>query len=276
MAAIKKAYNYSRGRQIWRLLPAVTNKLIIEERDTSTKEVFFNCIDINSGEKIFYDFQLDEKYWTGIETIYNDIIIFHKYASRDMPGHDEIIAFDIYSKKILWQNNEYVFLFISDDKIYCCRNKFEGRDFFSLDYKTGILLESLGDDASRVNKLRENSFNLVNTGGYLFPESYYPVPGKNSETGKYFEQFTTENNTAGKIEFIETDDILFFNSHHVLSGWSLKNIFKAIEISSKKVILDETLNYRTETFIPDCFFIKDRLLFLLIEKIKLKVCSVKK
>ena len=276
MAKIKKAYNYSRGRQIWRLIPDNNNKLIIEERDTSTKEVFFNCLDINSGKKIFHDFQLDEKYWIGIETIYNDIMIFHKYASRDMPEHDEIIAFDINSKKILWQNNDYIFLFICNDKIYCYRNKFEGRDFFSLDFKTGTLLESLGDESKPVNSLRENAFNPVNAGGYLFPEPYNSKPAEDSYAGKYIEQFTTGDKIAGKIEFIETEGIIFFNCHHVATGGNLKNIFRAIEISSKKIILQETLNFSTKVFVPDCFFIKDGLLFLLIEKVKLKVCSLQK
>jgi len=275
MVKIKKEYNYSRNRQIWRLIPNDNNKLIIEERDVSSKEVFFNCIKINSGKKIFYDFQTDERYWIGIETIYKDIIIFHKYASHDMPEHDEMIAYDINSKKILWQNNEYIFLFICEDIIYCYRNKFEGRDFFSLDFKSGRLLESLGDDASKINLLRENSFNLVNTGNYLFPEAYYADAMKDIDKGRYVEIFSAESTIAGKMEFIETEGLLFFNCHKVLPGGSLRNIFQAIEISSKKVILEETLNYNTGVFIPDCFFIKDKLLFLLIEKRKLKVCSIK-
>ena len=275
MTKIKKVYNYSRDRQIWRLLPSNNNKLIIEERDSLTKEVFFNCIDINTGKKIFYDFQLDEKYWTGIETVYNDIIIFHKYASRDMPDHDGMIAFDINSKKILWSNDEYIFLFINNDRIYCYTNKFEGRDFFTIDYKTGSLIESLGDNAGKVNTIRENQYTLINEGSYLFPEIFYSESMKDSGIGKYFEQSKSENTIAGKIEFIETADVLFFNCHYVLPDGSLKNIFKAIEFSSKKVIFEEILNAKSSNFIPDCFFIKDNHLFLLIEKNKLKVCSIK-
>jgi hypothetical protein len=276
MTKIKKAYSYSRNRQIWRLVPNDTNKLIIEERDTSTREVFFNCVDIDSGKKIFYDFQLDEKFWTGIETVHKDIIIFHKYASHDMPDHDGMIAYDINSEKILWHTDDYVFLFVHEDKIYCYQNKFEGRDFFILDCLTGSLIESLGDDSKQINSLRENSFNQAATGSYLFPEIFYPSTIDNPDLVKYFEQYTTENKIAGRIEFIETEDLLLFNSHHVLPDKSLKNVFTAIEISSKKVIFEEILNQQTGTFIPDCFFIKDMLLFLLIEKIKLKVCNIKK
>jgi hypothetical protein len=276
MTKIKKAYNYSRDRQIWRLLPTDTNKLIVEERDASTREVFFNCIDINSGKKIFHDFQPEEKYWTGIEIIYKDIIIFHKYASRDMPDHEGMIAFDIASGKIIWQNTEYVFLFIHEDNIYCFKNNFEGRDFFILDYKTGNLIKNLGSNAAQVNLCRESSFNVINTGSYLFPELYYPESEsmKTADMGKYFEQLKTESTIAGRIEFIVNGDILLFNCHNVLPDGNLKNIFNAIEFSSKKIIFEETLNFQTRTFVPDCFFIRNQLLFLLIEKTKLKVCSI--
>jgi hypothetical protein len=276
MSKIKKTYSYSRDRLIWRLIPTNTDKLIIEERDTSTKEVFFNCIDMNSGKKIFYDFQLEEKYWAGIETIYNDVIIFHKYTSREMPEHDGMIAYDINSGKILWENNEYSFLFIYENQIYCYKNVFEGREFLILNYKTGSLEENLSDDSSRINSLREISFNVLNTGNYLFPEYFYPESMKNTPLGEYFDEYRTENVVAGRMEYVETEGILLFSSHSVLPDGSLENIFKAVEFSSKKVIFEEILNQHTGTFIPDCFFIKDKLLFLLIEKTKLKVCSIKK
>ena len=98
------------------MLPTSTGKLIIEERDIENKEVFFNCIDISTGERIFSDFQLDEKFWVGIEAIDEDVIYFHKFMKPDMPGHQGIIAFDINSESILWENSEYSFLFVVDKK----------------------------------------------------------------------------------------------------------------------------------------------------------------
>ncbi|HUX92187.1 MAG TPA: DUF4905 domain-containing protein, partial [Ignavibacteriaceae bacterium] len=91
---IKKEYEYSNRRQIWRLIPTDSGKIIIEDRNVETKEAFFNCLDIYTGKKKFSNLQLDEKYWIGIETIYKDIIFFHKYLKPDMPGHIGIIAYD--------------------------------------------------------------------------------------------------------------------------------------------------------------------------------------
>ena len=96
---IKRIYSFSNNRQIWRLIPTATEKLIIEERDTENKEVFFNCLEISSGVKIFSELQLEEKFWVGIEAVNNDIIYFHKFVKPDMPRHQGIIAFDIEIKK---------------------------------------------------------------------------------------------------------------------------------------------------------------------------------
>ncbi len=130
MVKIKKKYSFTNNRQIWRLIPTDTNKIIIEDRDNNSREVFFNCLDIITGEIIFRNFQLEDKFWIGIETIYNDIIFFHKFLKPGLPIHTGIIAFHIHSKKILWETEDYNFHFIKDDKIYVFKSKFEGREYF--------------------------------------------------------------------------------------------------------------------------------------------------
>ena len=275
MSTIKKEYSYSNKRQIWRLLLTETNKLIIEDRDIETKEVFFNCIEITSGKKIFSNFQLDEKYWAGIETIHNDIIFFHKFVNRDMPDHSGIIAFDINSKKILWEAKDLVFLFIWEQKVYCYKNNFESREYFALDYESGTLLNELGENSNKINELRELSFNSTNFEGYLFPEPFNTYNTNNPVLQSLFNNIKNDNMVAGNIEYIILENLVLFNFHEVQSDGSLTNRFKAIEYLTKNVIFEEELNSKTKTFIPDSFFIKDNFVFLLIEKTKLKVCSIK-
>ena len=154
---IKKLYSYSNKKQIWRLLPTQTGKLVIEERDPETKEVFFTCLDIKTGKKIFENFQLEEKFWVGIEEIYKDTIYFHKFRKPDMPGHLGIVSFDIKTKNILWETDEYIFLFIYDDELYCYKDRFEGRSFYKLDYRSGKLIADLGEDVTEINSLREKN-----------------------------------------------------------------------------------------------------------------------
>jgi len=271
---IKKEYNYTNKRQIWRLLPTPSDKMVIEERDTESKEVFYNCLEISSGVSIFKNLQLEEKYWVGIEIIYNDLILFHKYPERDMPGHRGIIAFDINSQKILWQNYNYIFLFIWDEKIYCYQITFEGRKFYTVDIFSGELIEDLGEDSNSINILREKSFDAVSYEDYLFPEAFNTSSAKNSELIDFMQNFRKNHVIVGEIEFVKLDGYILLNCHEPLKDGNLKNTFRAIEISSKKIIFEEKLNFQTKAFVPDSFFIKDNFLFLLIEKTKLTVCSI--
>ncbi|MCZ7614113.1 MAG: DUF4905 domain-containing protein [Ignavibacteriaceae bacterium] len=96
---LKKKYRFDNKRQIWRIIPTNSGKLIIEERESEQKQVYFHCIELTSGKKILQDFQLDDKFWVGIESVKDDYIYFHKFAKPDMPKHKGIFAFDIKTKK---------------------------------------------------------------------------------------------------------------------------------------------------------------------------------
>jgi Domain of unknown function (DUF4905) len=272
---IKRIYSFSNNRQIWRLLPTETNKLIIEERDIENKEVFFNCIDISTGERIFSDFQLDEKFWVGIEAIDREVIYFHKFLKPDMPGHLGIIAFDINSESILWENSEYSFLFIDEGKIYCYKSLFEGRNFFVLDSKTGQLIGDLGDDISEINLLRDKSLSKQMFHDYIFPQMYFSEDILPENILNIFNEIKNEKVIAGKMEYALFQDILFFNYHEVLNDGQLKNTFLGVEINSNKRIFQEILISKTSAFVPDSFFFKQNLMFLLQEKIRLVVYNLK-
>ena len=271
---INKEYTYSNKRQIWRLIPTDSEKLIIEERDTDTKEVYYNCLDINTGEKIFTNFQPEEKIWSGIESIYNDVIFFHKFGKPDMPGHLGITAYEINSGSVLWSNESYIFLFVLEDKLYCYNNTFEGRDYYTVDYRSGELLDELGEDSTQINSLREESFNSFNYENYLFPSPFNPDNCEDAAVEKLISRLKTERVIKGSIEFISAGDVLLLTFHEVLNDGYLSNIFMAIDIFSEKVIFKDVLNKSTKSLIPDSFFVKDKLIFLLQEKDGLSVCSL--
>ncbi len=271
---IKKKYTYDNGRPIWRILPTETGKLIIEEREKDNKQVYFNCLNIKSGKKIFKNFQLEEKFWIGIETVYNDVIYFHKFVKPDMPQHVGIIAMDLNEQKILWENFNNSFLFIWKEKIYAFQQMFEGRKYFTFDYKSGNLLKDFGDDAGKINELKKELDESDIYAGYLFPVSYnsnITVPANLTEI---FQKLRNDFTFSGNIEYVLKNDLLLFNFHIVNSEGNLSNRFKALDLSSGKYIFEETLIKETRALAPDSFFIKDDLLFLLFGKNRLSVYSI--
>ena len=76
---LEENYSLTNKRSIWRLIPSGKN-LLIEERDEKNKQVYFSCIEINSGRKILNDYQLEEKFWVGVEDFDGETIFFHRIS----------------------------------------------------------------------------------------------------------------------------------------------------------------------------------------------------
>jgi len=170
---LKKIYVHNNRRQIFRLIPTGNDKLIIEERNIENKQAYFNCLNINNGKKIFKNLQFDEKFWIGIETVYNDVILFHKFRKPDMPHHRGILAFDIKTKKTIWEDAERTFLFIKDEKVFTFQQQFEQREYFVLDFYTGEVVDELGTDSDSINLLREEVNASEDFSSYFFSRKFW-------------------------------------------------------------------------------------------------------
>ncbi|MFO7524450.1 MAG: DUF4905 domain-containing protein [Ignavibacteriaceae bacterium] len=270
---IKKQYLYDNDRQIWRIIPA-GNRVIIEERSSENKEVFFNCIDIISGDEIFSDIQLNEKFWVGIEAVEDDFIFFHKFPKPDLPNHKSIITLDLNSSSVLWENDELTYFFYFDGKVVCYKQLFEKRDYFLLNAATGEVISELGDDHEKVMELREESIEDYFAEGYLFPVEFRKNVIPETDHEKYLYGYSQKNIIRGNISYIVVDGLLLFNYHEITEENLFNNTFIAVNLDSEKVLMKETLNKKINNLMPDSFFVRDDLLFLLFEKTKFGVYSI--
>lgn len=260
---LSKHLFYSSGKQIWRLIISDTEKLIIENRDMKSKEVFFNCFDLNSAEKIFKDFQLDDKHWVGIDAVYNNVIYFHKFPKPDMPSHKEIIALDVSTQEILWTNEDLTFSFVHNEKVYGFTQGFEDRHFRALDYRTGVLLDDLQTDNAKINSIRSAAEKQIDWSVYSYPGKF---SGDDERKKSIIDKYIGKSKTEGDVEFAISKDLLLFNFHTVNNDNLFTNNFYAIDINSEKIILNETLNKNAPSLFNDSFFIYKNFLFLLKEK----------
>lgn len=271
---LKKLYKHDNGKQIWRILPTDNNKVVLEERETNTKEVFFSCIEIESGKKIFKNYQLDEKNWIGIESIYNDIIYFHSYGKPDMPAHKSIIALDFRSQSIIWQNDNYVFSFVYADKVYCYQQRFESKVFFALDYLTGNVIEDFGNDVSVINQIKEQYDAKFWEQNYFFPEYFNRSGQAEKDYQKYLQKLLTDKVIKGEVSYLVISDLLMYNYHEVNKTNTLNNEFVVIDLNKNKTLLKETLDKNLVNLMPESFFVKDNFLFLIVDKTKLLIYKI--
>ncbi len=271
---IKKNYSLTSKRTIWRLIPS-GDMLLIEERDEKNKQVYFNCVQIGSGKYLLKDFQTDEKFWSGVEAFEDSKIYFHRFMKPDMPGHIGIFVYDLTSGDYLWKRDDLLYLFLYEDRVFGFYQKFESREFFALDAQTGRLVKEYGENSDEINRLREKllqeEYEKYKT--YLFPENYESEK-LNPELQLLVEQTKENEIVSGTIEFVKFNDLLLLSFHTVANEGRLNNKFRIIDINTGKIIFEDVLNAGITSYIPDSFFIRDNLLFLIKNKTELMVFSL--
>ena len=255
-----KHLEYKPNKQIWRILITDDENIVIEKRDTSDKQVYFDCFSLESKKEIFSNLQLDEKFWIGIEKIYKGVIFFHLFAKPDMPGHKEIIAYDISSNEVLWRNKEHSYLFLYEDKVYCFRQLFEGRQFYTLNYKTGELLDDLGTDTNKVNADYDKSRQEEDYSKFIFPETAEP---KDSEVKSILNNLKSTLAIVGDVEYNVLENVLLASYHIKQHDDTMANKFGAVNIETGETIVEELLYKNTDSFMTDSFFVYKVFLFLL-------------
>lgn len=270
---MQKHFSYSSDKQIWRLLISDFDKLIIENRDASTKEVFYQCIDLVTGHNVFSDIQLEEKNWIGIETVYKDIIYFHLFPKRDLPEHKGIIALDIVTQKVLWQNLDKTFLFLGNEKIYSFIQGFEDRSFYSHDHLSGELIDDLGNNYTLLNSLREEAESKKDWNKYIYPEVILDEENEflkiiNIETDKYL--------LAGEIEKAVYNKLLIYSFHSKEDDSTFTNRFTIVDLSNGRTVLNIILNKKVSSLLTDSFFIYKNYLVVLVGKNEIEVYDLEK
>ena len=271
---IKKLYAYKSKQHVWRILLTDSNQFLIETRDVNSKEVFFNCIDIKTGKPIFSDFQFEEKYWMGIETIYKDVIIFHKYAKPDMPGHKEIICFDIASQKVLWSNDTLIYLFIYNDQVLAASESFTGHTYYALDYRSGQVSATYGDNSALINQLKIKAEEEKDYSAYKFPEKISKETLLQIEDETQVKEIIKNLDIIGDVEYTSYENLLLMNYFFRAGGRKLQNKFTAIDLAANKVVFENVLMEDAKGFAPDSFFVYNNILILLKERDQVIVCGI--
>ncbi|MGE5362840.1 MAG: DUF4905 domain-containing protein [Bacteroidota bacterium] len=279
MVKLKKKILYDKNRQIFRLLLSPDGRsLLIEERDSVIKQAYFSCIDLSREKVVLDSYQPeDEKYWVGVENFTGGIIFFHKFVKPDMPMHSGIIAFDVERKNILWQNLDYSFLFMYQNRLFVYRQRFDTAELAALDPATGEVTDDMSSKQDEVDELGRLANGEIYSQNYIFPEVYSDSDEQRTgaEIGRLIAEITTGLTVSGKPEYLVFRDTLFVNYFSRNKSNRLNNNFLAIDIVSGKIIFKEVLDSQANAYVPDSFFIKDDHLFLLKGKTGVQIMTIK-
>jgi len=239
------------------------DQIVIEERNIEKMEVFFSCIDKNTGSVFWKNKRfLDEKFWTGIEDTKSNLLFLHMFEKPDMPLHKKIIAVNLIDGTIDWINHELTYFACDDNFIYAYKQNFESKEYFKLEKESGQIISSLGNEEDAkpyLNLIPEKNYSR-----YLFSSPISQL--ENEVLINLIRNHAINSKYNAFIEYILFKDFLIFNFYDKASEAFLINKLFIINQYSQKILHTETINSATPAPVPDSFFIYDDILYFIKNK----------
>ncbi len=252
---------------IWRLLISPSGVLVGEERDIEAKTASLFAIDLLAGKTLWRHVTLDEPWWFASEKATEETLFLQTYRKPDLPEPKGIIAIDLKTGNVRWQQHEFSLFRIDRDKVFATRLGFSRRDYLSLDPRTGGIVEELGDTAPALKQLNVSSTepdtNTLNSN---------PLRS-NDPACEMFYAVVDPTDIRGPVEYLEFKDYNMYCYHARVRGGAdamlqnmLTNELVVLGRKSGKVIFRETLHRETPFPLPDNFFVTHDTLIYVKEK----------
>lgn len=128
---------------VWRMeIDEPGNIIFLEVRNSGDKSVSFTSIGLDSGTVNFEGLTTPERWLTGIETAFEDILILHNYQSEKGPAHKGLTAIEGRTGKILWSNYTLAFDYLSVNGPVVYNTQIQPKKLALADIKTGGIVRS--------------------------------------------------------------------------------------------------------------------------------------
>jgi len=244
---ITPLWQHSSANVLWRVMFSHNGKIIIEDRNTDAKSASFSCLDSATGKSLWKDKVLGEQWWIGLDGITNDCLYLHGFKKPDMPENKNIIAVDVNSGEILWQNNDCTFLSIQSPFIYGYKDLFERRVYYRINESDGQTIEELQVLPENIDP--NSQYEKID---FVFPQV---LPESENELWNFVKHETTST----KVEYALAGKYFIFNAYipHPDPANGLKNTLYVIDSSTKKKVYSDVLNEFTPYAVPDSFFVDE-------------------
>jgi hypothetical protein len=131
---------------LWQLHTGSLDFLVGEDRNLETREVSFFCVDRKTGFVRWEGLTPVDRWWSGIEAVAGGTVLFHGFASPDMPLHRGLTAVDLASGARRWSLAGVRYLRMEGNAVVVVNEGREGEVVGWLDMETGEALEGPARD----------------------------------------------------------------------------------------------------------------------------------
>lgn len=247
---------------IWKIhIDTATDGLALEIRNEAQWNTTFAWISLPKAEMYWSDLSLEENWWIGLISAYQDILLFHKFPQAERPEPKGIIALDCKRQEIIWQLSDYQLHNQYKDQILAQCREDENFGYHQIDLFTGKINPEPSQDF--LQNLHQNTQQ-----DFIYPQHY-------KEGTAYFDTVASFLQTVIQVQALQSIDYMEVNDYIIINYFCQKDskIQNNILILDGKVriLLHQELMNHNKGIGLDTFFVYKNYLFFIIEKNQLNI-----
>ncbi len=256
--AIRSVWSYKARGAIWRLLFSESGYVVGEDRNEQERTLNYFCLESSTGKPVWEEKKFGQEWWTGIQAIDGNTLYLHGFATPEMPELKGIIAVDIPSGNILWENQDVKLVSAKNGQVIASRNYFEREASYYLDPETGNIKTEIYDEAFKKNI----PFVVADSDHYKFP---WPVVAGDA-IHMMMRLHVPQEGIVGTVDALGKNNYILFHYYErkdnsVSGQGSLENIFKILNNKNGKFVFSEILLDDAKYPVPDSFFFHNETLY---------------
>ena len=238
---------------IWRMeIDELTGALFLETREHADKKVQFSTIDLSTGNILFKDLNIPERWLTGIEAAYDGVLLLHFYQTETGPAHKGLMAIDAQTGKVIWTDYSLSFDYLSESGPVAYDSRVYPRKLFLLDIKTGATTRVYQPS---VNKELKNSV--------IHPDLV--------EADDFRQQLSYKHPFGNRIHYLEHNKYRIV-SLHALKGGELIQLLNIFDETGQ--VYEDMINSGIQKMQPEAFILYKSYLIYIKNRSELKVLSL--
>jgi len=233
---------------IWRMeIDEVSDTIYLEIRKAEDKLVSFAAVDLTSGQTKFENINLQERWLTGIEVAYNNVLLLHGYQGQNAPIHRGLTAL-AEDGSVLWSNYSIAFDHLSVNGPITYAAQIQPRKLFLTDINSGASIRQFnsGIDREYVNSV-------------VFPH--------NVADGELNFDLPVESYN-GVVDYLSYNNYRIVSLHTLAEGQLIQSLYVW---QNKDLVYEDLLNDNIQKMQPEAFILcKNRIIYIK-NKTELKV-----
>jgi hypothetical protein len=253
MTMLQPSISQTFNGTVWRLqIDKKTDIMAVELRSEQGKQTSFASLNLSTGKVYFDNLAMPERWLTGIEAVYNGVLLLHYYKHEGGPEHKTIIAIDAKTSAELWSNYNLAFDHLSANGPIAYNTNTQPKKLLLIDLLTGQTIRPY--NATQDKPLEQEIVipEMVHA-GQLAPGSLPDEPYGNM------------------VHYLNHNSYIIVSLHTFKTGELQQHLYI---LKDTEVVYYDLLNQHIQKLQPEAFVLHKNSLIYIKNKAEIKVLEI--